>query len=329
MDLFERCGKRSGKVERMVGELIWGPAGTLDRDSSDAERWEVMETLHNPPIAFGQQEGDTDELPGIILGEDLANALGVYPGSRLKMLNPGATQPTVLGMQPPPVMYYRVAGIFDSGMYEYDTKWAYVTMEDAQKVLRLGQIQGDVVTGIEVMAEDIREAGNLADDLEPLVDPWMTVDSWEEMNQSLFSALKLEKIAMGLILSLIVVVASLNIVGSLILVVVTRAREISIMRAMGASTLGVRTVFMLEGLVIGVVGTVLGTTLGLLGCMGLKRYEFPLDTDVYFLDTLPVVVEPWTVATVAGSALLISFLATLYPAGLAARLDPVEGLRYE
>ena len=245
------------------------------------------------------------------------------------MLNPGATQPTVLGMQPPPVMYYRVAGIFDSGMYEYDTKWAYVTMEDAQKVLRLGQIQGDVVTGIEVMAEDIREAGNLADDLEPLVDPWMTVDSWEEMNQSLFSALKLEKIAMGLILSLIVVVASLNIVGSLILVVVTRAREISIMRAMGASTLGVRTVFMLEGLVIGVVGTVLGTTLGLLGCMGLKRYEFPLDTDVYFLDTLPVVVEPWTVATVAGSALLISFLATLYPAGLAARLDPVEGLRYE
>ena len=192
----------------------------------------------------------------------------------------------------------------------------------------MGQIQGDVVTGIEVMAKDIREAGSLADDLEPLVDPWMTVDSWEEMNQSLFSALKLEKIAMGLILSLIVVVASLNIVGSLILVVVTRAREISIMRAMGASTLGVRTVFMMEGLVIGVVGTALGTTLGLLGCMGLKRYEFPLDTDVY-LDTLPVVVEPWTVATVAGSALLISFLATLYPAGLAARLDPVEGLRYE
>jgi lipoprotein-releasing system permease protein len=125
------------------------------------------------------------------------------------------------------------------------------------------------------------------------------------------------------------VVASLNIVGSLILVVVTRAREISIMRAMGARSLAVRLVFMLEGLVIGVVGTVLGTVLGLVGCWGLSRYEFPLDTDVYYLDTLPVVVEPLTVATVAFSALMISFLATLYPAGLAAKLDPVEGLRYE
>ena len=134
---------------------------------------------------------------------------------------------------------------------------------------------------------------------------------------------------MGLILSLIVMVASLNIVGMLILVVVTRTREISILRAMGASAARVRQVFVFEGLIIGIVGTAVGTVLGLLGCEGLKRYEWPLDTDVYYLDTLPVVVQYDTVALVALAAVGICFLATLYPATIAARIRPVDGLRYE
>ena len=142
-------------------------------------------------------------------------------------------------------------------------------------------------------------------------------------------ALALEKVVMGLILSLIVMVASLNIVGMLILVVVTRTREISILRAMGASAARIRQIFMLEGVLIGLVGTTIGTVLGLIGCEGLRNYEFPLDTDVYYLDTLPVVVQYDTVGVVAASAVLICFLATLYPATLAARIRPVDGLRYE
>ncbi|MEC7985856.1 MAG: FtsX-like permease family protein, partial [Myxococcota bacterium] len=139
----------------------------------------------------------------------------------------------------------------------------------------------------------------------------------------------LEKIVMGLILSLIVMVASLNIIGTLILVVLTRGREIAILRAMGSSSGQIRAIFMLEGLIIGIVGTAIGTVLGLLGCYALDQYRFPLDTDVYYLDTLPVVVEPLTVVFVAFSAVLICFLATIYPSYIAATMDPVEGLRYD
>jgi lipoprotein-releasing system permease protein len=325
--------ERSGKVQRMVGELVEGPQGTLDDDATESERWDVLRQLPRQDLGEGADPYDARLLPGIILGEDLADGLLVDVDDIVEVINPSATPVTRFGVRGGDSIRFRVAGVFDSGMYEYDTKWSYVAMEDAQMLVSLGTyVSGDVASGIEVMASDVRDADALARELEGKVaarSPYLKVDSWEQMNQSLFSALKLEKIAMGLILSLIVVVASLNIVGSLILVVVTRAREISIMRAMGASSLAVRTVFMMEGLVIGVVGTVLGTALGLAGCWGLARYEFPLDTDVYYLDTLPVVIEPVTVATVALSALLISFVATLYPAGLASRLDPVEGLRYE
>jgi lipoprotein-releasing system permease protein len=150
-----------------------------------------------------------------------------------------------------------------------------------------------------------------------------------ELNSKLFAALKMEKIVMGLILSLIVMVASLNIVGTLILVVLTRGREISILRAMGASSQQILKVFMLEGVIIGTVGTAIGTLLGLIGCNLLDQYQFPLDTDVYYMDTLPVVIEPSTVLTVIISAIAISFFATIYPARVASKMDPVEGLRYE
>jgi lipoprotein-releasing system permease protein len=210
-------------------------------------------------------------------------------------------------------------------MYEYDTKWTYVTIPDAQDFLQ----QGAVATGIEARVEDPDRVDPVALSVEEALSGSFYVRHWKNLNRNLFSALKLEKIVMGLILSLIVAVASLNIVGSLILVVVTRRREISILRAMGASKRAVRLAFMLEGLIIGVVGTVVGTILGLVGCALLDWYRFPLDTDVYYLDRLPVVVEPLTVVVVAVSAVLISFLATLYPATVAARVDPVEGLRYE
>jgi lipoprotein-releasing system permease protein len=200
-----------------------------------------------------------------------------------------------------------------------------MTIEDTQTFLQLD----DVASGIEVRVHDPDDITGVNSAIEEALGTAFYARHWQTLNKSLFAALKLEKIVMGLILSLITLVASLNIVGSLILVVVTRAREISIMRAMGASKGTVRLVFMLEGLIIGVVGTTIGTILGLAGCVGLDNYQFPLDTDVYYLDTLPVVIVPETIVIVAISAIAICFTATLYPATLAARIDPVEGLRYE
>jgi lipoprotein-releasing system permease protein len=158
--------------------------------------------------------------------------------------------------------------------------------------------------------------------------PYIT-RNWLSMNAALFSALKLEKYVMGLILVQIVTVAALGIVTNLVVMVITRAREVAILKAMGARSRDIQRIFVLEGAIVGVVGTSLGTVLGLAGCFLLDRYRFPLDTNVYYLDSLPVVVETPAVVTIVVSALLICFTATLYPAARAANMDPVEGLRYE
>ncbi len=313
---------KTGAVTDIQKNLKVGPAGQLD---TETERREVLSKLSDPDIGIAQDHDDTDKLPGIIVGEELADSLKVYPGDRVHVINPVGGGIGPMGMPVPRVQPFRVAGVFYSGMYEYDTKWTYVTIPDAQSFLQ----QGAVATGIEARVVDPDAVDPVSVQVEDALGGAFYVRHWKNLNRQLFAALKLEKYVMGLILSLIVMVASLNIVGSLILVVVTRSREISILRAMGASKGAIRLVFMLEGLIIGVIGTIVGTALGLVGCAGLDRYRFPLDTDVYYLDTLPVVVEPYTVVVVAVSAVLICFLATLYPATIAARVDPVEGLRYE
>jgi len=314
--------ERTAAVTDVVSNITVGPLGDVD---GPEEQQEVLRTLHNPPRAIAQSTEDTEELPGLIVGKELADQLKVYPGERVHVINPigGGTGP--MGLPVPRVQPVRIAGIFYSGMYEYDTKWTYMTIEDTQTFLQLD----DVASGIEVRVHDPDDITGVNSAIEEALGTAFYARHWQTLNKSLFAALKLEKIVMGLILSLITLVASLNIVGSLILVVVTRAREISIMRAMGASKGTVRLVFMLEGLIIGVVGTTIGTILGLAGCVGLDNYQFPLDTDVYYLDTLPVVIVPETIVIVAISAIAICFTATLYPATLAARIDPVEGLRYE
>jgi lipoprotein-releasing system permease protein len=296
--------------------------GELDTPDQQAS---VLQTLGSPPVGAAQDHGDVEQLPGIVVGKELAEQIRVYPGDKVFVINPVGGGMGPLGVPVPRVHGFRVAGVFYSGMYEYDTKWTYVTIPDAQEFL---QIPGSA-TGIEARVFDPDDVDPIAMAVEESLAYPFYVRHWQNLNRSLFSALKLEKIVMGLILGLIVLVASLNIVGSLILVVLTRAREISIMRAMGASARQVRAVFMMEGLIIGVVGTAVGTVLGLGGSVALDHIRFPLDTDVYYLDTLPVVVVPETVVVVAISAVLICFLATIYPATLAARIDPVEGLRYE
>ena len=340
--------ERSSKVTDVSSNLQVGPNGAV---TSPAEKDAVLRSLAAPipplqrrllqtpptdPPAEGTAAaaeptptpvGDPSAmaLPGIIIGNELASQLNVFVGDNVTIINPigGAIGP--LGIPTPRVKPFRVAGIFKSGMYEYDTKWTYMSIGEAQSFLETG----DLVTGIEARVQDIDAVNGISEEIGAKLPYPFFVKNWKNLNRSLFSALKLEKIVMGLILSLIVMVASLNIIGTLILVVLTRAREISILRAMGTAKGTIRGMFMIEGLIIGVVGTTLGTILGLLGCAGLDRYQYPLDTDVYYLDSLPVVVEPNTVVSVVIAAILISFLATVYPATLAARIDPVEGLRYE
>lgn len=263
----------------------------------------------------------------MLLGEGLAETLKVYPGDRVWVINPIGGGMGPFGMPVPTTRTFRVAGIFYTGMYEYDTKWSYVTIPDAQAFLSL---DGDV-TGVEarVDMERLYEVGDISAAIEEtLTYPYFT-RNWLQMNAALFSALKLEKYVMGLILAQIITVAAVGIVTNLIVMVITRAREISILKAMGASRRAIQLIFVLEGVIVGVVGTCLGTALGLAGCALLDEYKFPLDTNVYYLDSLPVVVEPQSVVTVIVGALVTCFLATLYPAWRAASIDPVEGLRYE
>jgi lipoprotein-releasing system permease protein len=301
-----------------------GPVGAIS-EADVAAQQSVLTTLREPPRGMFQADDDDDVLPGLIMGNELADQLWVSVGDRVHIINPVGGGIGPLGMPTPDVKPFRVAGVFESGMYEYDTKWTYITIPDAQAFLKLGE----VVNGIEARVTDIDGVDPISIAVEDALGYPFHVRHWKNLNRNLFSALKLEKIVMGIILSLITVVAGMNIVGTLILMVLTRNREISILRAMGASAGQIRLVFMLEGLIVGVVGTILGTVLGLLGCLGLRNYEFPLDTDVYYLDTLPVVIEPPTIMVVVVVAVAISFLCTLYPTTVAARLDPVEGLRYE
>ncbi len=316
--------ERSLAVNDLAGDLQAGPRG----DGVSAEEGAaIVRSLHTPEPAITQDVADTEKLPGIILGSGLAETLNVYPGSKVHVINPIGAGSGPLGIPMPTTRSFRVAATVHTGMYEYDTKWAYISLADAQEFMGLG----DSSTALELRVEEplIWEASTVARKVEQAAGPLYYAKDWLSMNEALFRALATEKWVMGVILAQIVSVAALGIVTNLIVMVVTRGREISILRAMGASSRMIRTIFMMEGMVVGLVGTGLGVALGLGGSAILSRYKYPLDTNVYYLDALPVVVVPETVATVAIGAIIICFLATIYPSGRAASLDPVEGLRYE
>ena len=221
---------------------------------------------------------------------------------------------------------FRVAAIFYSGMYEYDPSHAYVMMDVAQEFFDLGSN----VTGIEVRVEEPERVA----DVRPLIDkavaaPEIAVRDWKELNKNLFSALKLEKIATFIILSLAILVASFCIICTLLLMVTEKSKEIAILKAIGASDRGILRIFMIEGVMIGGIGTVFGVATGLAATLGLRWFGVRLDPDVYYVDRLPINVDAGDFALVALSALAITTLATLYPAFAASRLRPVDGIRYE
>ncbi|MCD6306252.1 MAG: lipoprotein-releasing ABC transporter permease subunit [Deltaproteobacteria bacterium] len=269
-----------------------------------------------------KQEGN--DFPAIILGAELAKRIGAYTGSVVTVISPEGKL-TPLG-RTPNTRRFRVSALFDSGMYEYDASMAYISMAEAQKFLSLG----DKVTGIEVRVADVYQADAIAKGLQKrLGHPFWTKD-WKGMNRSLFSALKLEKLTMFIILTMIVLVGALNIISTLVMVVMEKTRDVAILRAMGASARSIMSIFMFQGLLVGVVGTIIGLACGLGLCELLARYKFiSLPSDVYYISTLPVQVQAADVLFVAGAAVVISFLATLYPSWHASRLNPVESFRYE
>ena len=261
-------------------------------------------------------------IPGIILGKELAGRLGVFYGEKVMVVSPfGVVGP--LGMVPK-MRRFEVVGIFDSGMYEYDSSLAYIALSAAQDFFGMG----DKVTGLEVKVDDIFIADQVAQRIEQTLGFPYGARDWMKMNRNLFSALKLEKIMMFIILVLIILVASFNIVSTLMMIVVEKGREIAILKAMGANRQGVMRIFMIDGLVIGLVGTLIGLPLGYGVCQVLQNF-YSLPSDVYYINHLPVKIRPLDVSLVSLSAILISFLATLYPSWQAAKLEPAEALRYE
>jgi lipoprotein-releasing system permease protein len=276
-------------------------------------------------LAVEEKSGETRATPGIILGNELARNLGVSRGEPVTVVSP-LGRLTPLG-RVPRSQTFRVAGIFDSGMYEYDSTIAYVSIWAAQRFLGIG----DRVTGIEVRVDDIYEADQVARDIGKALGgyPYWSRD-WMRMNKNLFSALKLEKIVMFIILTLIILVAAFNIIGTLIMVVIEKTRDIAILKSMGATRRSIMKIFMIEGAIIGLVGTLLGLLGGYTLCKLLATYQFiELPPDVYYISTLPVRMDPLDVALIALAAIIISLVATVYPAWQASRLDPAEAIRYE
>lgn len=265
-----------------------------------------------------------DALPGAILGKELAGNLGVARGDVIEVLVPGGTI-TPLGAFPKTARF-RVAGVSESGMYEYDATFAYVDFEEAGRLLGM---EGRA-TGVEVRVNDIYAAADVAKRIKSALGYPFWAKDWMQSNRNLFSALKLEKVVMFVILVLIVMVAAFNIISTLIMVVMEKTKDIAVLMTLGATRRTIRRIFAIEGLIIGVAGTAAGTALGVLLCVLLQRYRFiSLPSDVYYISTLPVSLDPGTILLVVASSILICFLATVYPARQASLVEPAEAIRYE
>ena len=266
--------------------------------------------------------------PPVLIGKELAANLGVIEGDEVSLVSPfGKLGP--FG-QTAKVKKYEVIGIFDYGMIEYDSSISYVNLSDAMDFF---DMEGQV-SGIEVKVDDIYNARKMGTELTSILGfPYYT-RNWEEVNVRLFKALRLERIAVAIILGLIILVAALDIVSTLTMVVMEKGKDIAILRAMGATRSGILKIFVTEGMIIGTVGTLLGTALGFVICYMLKtsdtvRQLIPFDNNVYPISDFPVKIEPFYFITVAVFSILICFIATLYPSFQASRKDPIEALRYE
>jgi len=306
-------------VERTLKE---GSIGYLQHPDQIPDDIIVMPGQDKPD---GEKEvGGRRVLPGILLGEELyQRILRVFVGSEVDVACPMCGVGPVGPM--PKLKPFRVAGHFYTGMYEFDSKLAYVSLRDAQKFLGM---EGEV-TGIEIRTITPEAAIAVASEITRRLGPTYEVRSWEELNRSLYAALKLEKLAMFIALSFIALVASFSIIANLIMMVTEKAREVAILKSMGARDGAILRIFFAEGLYIGILGLLLGIGAGIAGCIRLRNQGLPLPTEVYYIEKMPVVMRATEIGAVGLAALALCCLATIYPALLASRMRPVDGLRYE
>ena len=263
-------------------------------------------------------------LQPIALGKDLAQDLGVKIGDKVQLIVPQVTLSPFAVM--PRAKVFEVVGILESGFYDYDSTWAHIPLAAAQRLFALG----GGVSVIQVRVKDLEGLDEAREAVARAVGPSFPVTDMVAMNRTFFGALKLEKLGIFLAISLIVVVAGLNIVSTLVLTVMGKVRDIGALVAMGATSRGVMRLYMTQGLLIGLVGTSLGCTLGLSAAWWLDTYRIiSLPAEVYFIPYIPFRVQVGDFGLVAGTAVAVSFISTLYPAFKASRLDPVEALRYE
>jgi len=262
--------------------------------------------------------------PGIILGARLVEDTGMVLNSRISVVSPQGEM-TPFGVRPN-VRYFRVDGIFETGFFEIDDNWAYTSIQAAQKALSLG----DVINQMELRVDDLDRAPEIAKEVERVVGPRYTTTTWMERNKQLLGALNMEKLVTVLVIGLIEMVAALNIFITLVMMVMEKYRDIGVLMSMGARQSQIRRIFMLQGVLIGIVGSVIGLIVGYTLCFLAMKYHWPpLDESVYSMRYVPF--EPrWIDGLwIAGLAILVSFLATIYPARNATRIAPVEVLRYE
>jgi lipoprotein-releasing system permease protein len=271
------------------------------------------------------EEGEAT-IPGIVIGRSLAHSLGVFVGTPVSILSPQVSS-TPFGLVPS-FRRFVVVGTYSSGLVEYENGVAYVALEEAQRFFGMG----DTVTGLEVRVKDINAAPALAREvLERLggIGSGFSVRDWTLTNKPLWDAIQLEKTVYFIVLLLIIVMASFSIVTTLIMIVLEKRKDIAIMKTLGASTASVGRIFRIQGAVIGGLGTAIGLVLGLVGCLGLKKFGFPIDERIFQMSTLPIHIEPLNFVATGVAAFAICFFATVYPARRAAQLEPSEVLRYD
>ncbi|MBF0258113.1 MAG: ABC transporter permease [Desulfamplus sp.] len=316
-------------VNSTADASINSPEGTdtdasegIDADTSEGADADASEGTD----ADNSERADADNLerpfPGIIMGRELAKHVGVTTGDKVVLMVPGGMISPVGHM--PSMTRFLVTGVFDSGMYEYDSSLAYVHLNDAQKLMGMkGRI-----SALGVWVDDLFLSAQIKNNIvDSLGSPFYGRD-WMEINKSLFSALKLEKTAMFVILTLIILVAAFNIASALIMMVMEKTRDIAVFKAMGATDMLIRKIFVIQGMIIGLTGTVLGTSAGVVVCVLLKRYQFIELPAAYPFSTLPVQLEYLDVFLISVASIAICFLSTIYPSYKASKMDPVEALRY-
>lgn len=330
---YRELGKRVEGMEHVLttSPFIFGQAMIRSSQSSlgvvirgiDIDKETEVTDLDKNIIKGNLKDFGPDSL---ILGKELAMSLGADVGERVRVISPKGIA-TPIGMKPR-FKSFKVIGIFDTGMYEYDSTLAYVTLDSARELFRMGE----VVTGLQVKIDDIYQASKMDKRIQKELDYPYWVRNWMELNSNLFAALRMEKITMTVILVLIILVAAFNIASALIMKVIRKTKEIGILKAMGAQRKSIMSIFILEGLIIGFMGTLLGTFIGSFICFLQDRYHFvklPGGGEVYYISILPISMRGSDILLIILAAIGISLLATIYPAWRGARLDPVEAIRYE